>query len=294
MLDLATHWPQHATSTYWPQAIDYAVWVFNRLPNMESGMAPNEIWSGVRSPCTKLFCSHVFGCPVYVLNTSLQDGKKIPKWSPCARLGLFMGFSDLHSSQVPLVLNVATGHISPQFHVIFDDKFERVNLLPLDQPLNRQWAQMFQMGCECFMDMDYDENDHPILTSLSDIIKQYTEAEPAKSVEFVPINVTDFLPAIPTAIPQAIPPQPTTTPLQPAIPPQNIMTNNFPQIIVPGGDDIMEPSNNDNAVSGGETATNDTASGCPRRSVGMYKDGPSIIWRLPINGESYDLAFSVL
>jgi hypothetical protein len=64
------------------------------------------------------------------------------------------------------------------------------------------------------------------------------------------------------------------------------MTNNLPQIIVPGGDDIMEPSNNDIAVSGGETATNYTASGCPQRILGMYNGGPSIIWRLPINGES--------
>jgi hypothetical protein len=77
MLHLAAHWLQHANSTYWPQAIDYAVWVFNRLPNMESGIAPNEIWSGVRSPRTKLSCSHVFGCPVYVLDASLQDRKKI-------------------------------------------------------------------------------------------------------------------------------------------------------------------------------------------------------------------------
>ncbi len=92
ILHLATHWPQHANSTYWPQAINYAVRVFNRLPNMESGIAPNEIWSGVRSPHTKLSCSHVFGCPVYVLNASHQDGKKIPKWSPRARLGLFLGF----------------------------------------------------------------------------------------------------------------------------------------------------------------------------------------------------------
>jgi hypothetical protein len=139
MLHLATHWPQHANSTYWPQAIDYVVWVFDRLPNMESGIAPNEIWSGVCSLRTKLLsCSHVFGCPVHVLDMSLQDGKKIPKWSPHAHLRLFVGFSYLHSSQVPLVLNVATGHISPQFHVIFDDKFETVNLLPLDQPLDQQ------------------------------------------------------------------------------------------------------------------------------------------------------------
>jgi hypothetical protein len=54
----------------------------------------------------------------------------------------------------------------------------------------------------------------------------------------------------------------------------------------------MEPSNNDNTVSGGETATNDTASGCPRRNMGRYKDGLSIVWRLPIDGKLYDLAFS--
>ncbi len=54
----------------------------------------------------------------------------------------------------------------------------------------------------------------------------------------------------------------------------------------------MEPSNNYNAVSGGDTATNNTASGRPRRNVGTYKDGPSIIRRLPIDGESYNLAFS--
>jgi hypothetical protein len=29
MLHLATHWPQYASSSLWPQAIDYAVWVFN-------------------------------------------------------------------------------------------------------------------------------------------------------------------------------------------------------------------------------------------------------------------------
>ncbi len=54
----------------------------------------------------------------------------------------------------------------------------------------------------------------------------------------------------------------------------------------------MEPSNNNNTVSGGDTATNNTASGRPQRNVGTYKDGPSIIWRLPIDGESYDLTFS--
>jgi hypothetical protein len=177
MLHLATHWPQFASPKYWPQAINYAVWVFNRLPNIETGISPNEVWSSVRSPSSELLQTHVFGCPVYVLDVSLQDGKKIPKWNPRARLGLFLGFSDLHSSQVPLVMNVETGKISPQFHVIFDDRFQTVNSLPLNQPLNKQWAQIFRLGQECFADMDYDENDCPILPPLSDIIKSILQSK---------------------------------------------------------------------------------------------------------------------
>ncbi len=90
--------------------------------------------------CVPMF----FRCPGYVLDTLLQDGKKLPTWNPPACLGLFLRFFYLHSSQVPLVLSVEAGHISPQFYVICDDKFETVNLLPLVQPLNKQWAQIFQ------------------------------------------------------------------------------------------------------------------------------------------------------
>jgi hypothetical protein len=94
-------------------------------------------------------------------------------------------------SQVSLLPNVVTCHISPQFHDMFDDKFETVNSLQLDQTLNKQWAEMFQLGQECFMDIDYNENDYPILPSLSHIIKSYSEAketnlthEPTPIIEF--------------------------------------------------------------------------------------------------------------
>jgi hypothetical protein len=76
MLHLATSWSQCADSKYWPQAIDYATWVFN---NMESGISPDELWSGVCRNDSILQRAHVFGCPVYVLNAALHDGKKIPK-----------------------------------------------------------------------------------------------------------------------------------------------------------------------------------------------------------------------
>jgi transposase InsO family protein len=79
MLHLATYWPAEAHKRYWPQAIDYAVWVFNHLPNSTSGILPNKLWSRVQHVDIELRCAHVFGCPVYVLGMSFQDGKKKPK-----------------------------------------------------------------------------------------------------------------------------------------------------------------------------------------------------------------------
>jgi hypothetical protein len=128
---------------------------------------------------------------MYVLDASLQDGKKIPKWNPQAHLGLFLGFSDLHSSLVPLVLNVDTGLISPQFHVIFDNKFETVTSLAIGEPLDKQWADIFWLGRECFLDVNYDVNDQPILPSLSDIIKSYSKAK-ADQPNFEPGLLIDF------------------------------------------------------------------------------------------------------
>ena len=37
-----------------------------------------------------------------------------------------MGFRKMHSTQVGLVLNLLSGSISPQFHVLFDDMFSTV------------------------------------------------------------------------------------------------------------------------------------------------------------------------
>ena len=37
-----------------------------------------------------------------------------------------MGFSKMHLTQVGLVINLLTGSISPQYHVVFDDMFYNV------------------------------------------------------------------------------------------------------------------------------------------------------------------------
>ncbi len=50
----------------------------------------------------------------------------IPNWEPRARMGIYVGCSPAHASNVVLILNPRTGHVSPQFHVVFDDDFTMV------------------------------------------------------------------------------------------------------------------------------------------------------------------------
>jgi hypothetical protein len=61
-----------------------------------------------------------------VLDPALQDGKKLLKWLPRAQRGMFLGFSSKQSSTVGMVLNLVTGHVSPQYHVVYNEKFSTV------------------------------------------------------------------------------------------------------------------------------------------------------------------------
>ena len=100
----------------WPMAMDCAVWVYNRTPDMQYGLSAIEIWSRSRfeSVSETLSNCHVWGCPIYVLEPKLQKpGVKIPKWAPRSQRGVNMGFSKMHSTQVGLVINLLTGSISP-------------------------------------------------------------------------------------------------------------------------------------------------------------------------------------
>ncbi len=63
----------------WPFAVHHTVWLYNRLPNGVTGLSPMEILTGTRSDHRDLLRTHMWGCPVYVLDPKLQDGKKIPK-----------------------------------------------------------------------------------------------------------------------------------------------------------------------------------------------------------------------
>jgi hypothetical protein len=65
-------------------------------------------------------------CPVYALNSSLANGKYIPKWDNRCRMGINLGPSPRHARNVSLVLKLTMGLSSPQFHVKHDEFFETV------------------------------------------------------------------------------------------------------------------------------------------------------------------------
>ena len=64
-----------------------------------------------------------FGCPVCVLDPSLQEGKFFHKWKQRSRVRTHLGPSPQHSRNVALVLDQSSGHASPQFYVKFNPSF---------------------------------------------------------------------------------------------------------------------------------------------------------------------------
>jgi hypothetical protein len=127
MLHAAIRWPEVSDAQLWPLAVQYSVHIFNRMPTKHNGLSPIDLISRMTETVDSLQDLHPFGCPVYVLDPSLADGKKIPKWTPRSRRGVFVGVSAKHSSESPLILNLLTGKISPQYHVVFDDAFSTVS-----------------------------------------------------------------------------------------------------------------------------------------------------------------------
>jgi hypothetical protein len=96
----------------------------------------------------------VWGAPVYVLDPALQDGKKIPKWSPQAQQGMYMGVSTQHSSLIGMILNQNTGHVLPQYHVVHDDLFTTVPSANTSMS-KTVWQSLMEYGHKRM----YDDND---------------------------------------------------------------------------------------------------------------------------------------
>ena len=45
--------------------------------------------------------------------------ERLPKWEPTGRSRVYLGNYHVHSGSVEFVLNIITGSVSPQYHVVF-------------------------------------------------------------------------------------------------------------------------------------------------------------------------------
>ena len=186
LIHFAMHWPQVAETNLWPFAVDHAVYLWNRIPNKSTKLAPIDIFTTLlHFGNNDLQRLHVFGCPVYVLDPSLQDAKKLPKWSRRSRRGIYLGLSKVHSSNVHLVLHPETGHISPQYHLVFDDTFSTVYS---DGQFDADvWSSLVSSNLERHSDADVPSN-HSSTFNDGEIVPQI-QARPTVPPTDRPISV---------------------------------------------------------------------------------------------------------
>lgn len=159
LLHAATRWPKDKIPIeLWTFAVKHAVHTWNRTPREDlKFQSPEEVFTGLTSRTSRdnaFKYMHPFGCPAYVLDAHLSDGKRIPRWNPRARTGIFLGYSDEHASSVSLILNPDTDHISPQYNVIHDDKFETCHAHTHTDSI-KTWDGIWKQQKISFTDFDF-------------------------------------------------------------------------------------------------------------------------------------------
>jgi hypothetical protein len=122
-------------------AVQYATHIYNNTPG-DNGVCPADIFTGITVPRHRLRDVHVWGSPVYVLDPKLQQGQKLPRWQPRSRHGMFLGLSQIHSSEVTQVLIFSTGRITTQYHVVFDDLFTTVPSIEREHEPPSHWEEL--------------------------------------------------------------------------------------------------------------------------------------------------------
>ena len=123
LLHAQRRWPDAISTSLWPYALRAANDSMNIQPRKNEKECPiSKFCLTGRVPT--VHNQHHFGCPVYVLQKELQDGKKARKWTDRTRIGINLGYSPRHAHNVSLVMNLETGLVSPQFHCLYDDMFE--------------------------------------------------------------------------------------------------------------------------------------------------------------------------
>ena len=149
LLHAKRYWPDVIRTILWPFALKAAEDRRNHLKLDENGLAPINNFSRTFA-MIDIKSWHQWGCPVLVLDKRAQSGC-IPKWEPKARVGVYLRHSPCHAGSVVLVLNPKTLHVSPQYHVVFDDNFATVPFMKNGE-IPPHWTDLVKYNSESATD----------------------------------------------------------------------------------------------------------------------------------------------
>jgi hypothetical protein len=148
LLHAVEKWLEAITMDMWPFALKMVVDIHNATPG-KSG-SPKEIFTRQKARQDRLVDFHTFGCPVFVLDPTLQQGHKLPKRQPRSRQAVYLGHSPQHAQTVPVVFNLHTRLCSPQYHVVFDNHFTMMTASATNT-LPANWDELFtNCRIDCF------------------------------------------------------------------------------------------------------------------------------------------------
>lgn len=94
MLRASVHWKYGIDSSIWHMATTYATYIYIYFPDSH-GIAPAGLFSRSHFPRHRLKGIHTWGWPVYVLDPTLGQGKKSPKWQSISRKGIIVLYLEM-------------------------------------------------------------------------------------------------------------------------------------------------------------------------------------------------------
>ena len=164
--------------------VQYAVYLYSYIPNPSTGLSPPDVFTRTHWEHKRFHDLHVWGNPVYVLNTTIADGKKIPCRQPRSERTVYMGPSPTHASSVPLVLGPSSGATSKEDVPNFGSE---------------PWARLLGDSLSRYDNNNVDDTDHAMNQPMPSMREQqvsdsFEQHHPAPSAASVSSFVTQMSP----------------------------------------------------------------------------------------------------
>ena len=153
------------TAELWLVDIYLTVCLYNWIPREDSGMSTYELWirSSFLTSKNILSTCHTWGAPSYVLEPKIYKGRyHIPKCAPHSRRRIFLGFSRIYSTIVGLILNLHSRSISPQFYIVFNDRFTTIASAHTEEVVPNIWTNMIT-NPNAWLHLSLEEDTNPTL-----------------------------------------------------------------------------------------------------------------------------------